>query len=66
MSRWSPILLLVVAASQSSEASQGWPGTPLPDGVLRKIYYQNALRHLPSLRSSIERQLAARQNRAGE
>jgi hypothetical protein len=28
--------------------------------VLRKIYYQNALRHLPSLRASIERQLAAR------
>jgi len=28
--------------------------------VLRKVYYQNALRHLPSLRASIEKQLAAR------
>ncbi len=35
-------------------------GVGLPDAVLRKIYYQNALRHLPSLRTSIERQLAAR------
>jgi uncharacterized protein len=35
-------------------------GIGLPDEVLRKIYYQNALRHLPSLRASIERQLAAR------
>ena len=35
-------------------------GIGLPDAVLRKIYYQNALRHLPSLRPSIERQLAAR------
>jgi predicted TIM-barrel fold metal-dependent hydrolase len=34
-------------------------GIGLPDTVLRKIYYQNALRHLPSLRPSIERQLAA-------
>ena len=35
-------------------------GIGLPDEVLRKIYYENALRHLPSLRDSIERQLAAR------
>ena len=35
-------------------------GIGLPDAVLRKIYYQNALRHIPSLRASIERQLAAR------
>jgi predicted TIM-barrel fold metal-dependent hydrolase len=35
-------------------------GIGLPDQVLRKIYYQNALRHLPSLRPSIEKQLAAR------
>ena len=35
-------------------------GIGLPDAVLRKIYYQNALRHLPSLRASIDRQLAAR------
>jgi len=35
-------------------------GIGLPDEVLRKIYYENALRHLPSLRESIERQLAAR------
>ena len=35
-------------------------GIGLPDAVLRKIYYENALRHLPSLRPSIEKQLAAR------
>ena len=35
-------------------------GLSLPDDVLRKVYYQNALGHLPSLRASIERQLAAR------
>ncbi len=35
-------------------------GIGLPDAVLRKIYYENALRHLPSLRGSIERQLATR------
>jgi predicted TIM-barrel fold metal-dependent hydrolase len=35
-------------------------GIGLPDAVLRKVYYENALRHLPSLRGSIERQLAAR------
>ena len=35
-------------------------GIGLPDAVLRKLYYENALRHLPSLRPSIERQIAAR------
>lgn len=35
-------------------------GLGLPDDVLRKIYYQNALRHLPALRASLEKQLAAR------
>ena len=35
-------------------------GLGLPDDVLRKVYYQNALRHLPALRASIERQLASR------
>jgi predicted TIM-barrel fold metal-dependent hydrolase len=35
-------------------------GIGLPDDVLRKVYYENALRHLPSLRESIERQLATR------
>jgi predicted TIM-barrel fold metal-dependent hydrolase len=35
-------------------------GIGLPDDVLRKIYYLNALKYLPSLRGSIERQLAAR------
>jgi predicted TIM-barrel fold metal-dependent hydrolase len=35
-------------------------GINLPDTVLRKIYYENALRLLPSIRPSIERQLAAR------
>jgi predicted TIM-barrel fold metal-dependent hydrolase len=32
-------------------------GVGLPDAVLRKIYYQNALRHLPALRDSILRQM---------
>jgi predicted TIM-barrel fold metal-dependent hydrolase len=32
-------------------------GVFLPDDVLRKIYYQNALKYLPSLRGSIEKQL---------
>ena len=35
-------------------------GIGLPDDVLRKVYYANALRYLPSARASIERQLAAR------
>ena len=35
-------------------------GLGLPDAVLRKIYYQNALRHLPQLKASIDRQIAAR------
>ena len=35
-------------------------GVELPDAVLRKIYYENALRYLPTLRDSITRQLAAR------
>ena len=36
-------------------------GIGLPDDVLRKVYYANALRYLPSARASIEKQLAARQ-----
>jgi predicted TIM-barrel fold metal-dependent hydrolase len=35
-------------------------GIGLPDAVLRKVYYANALRYLPASRPSIERQLAAR------
>ncbi|MEO8520674.1 MAG: amidohydrolase family protein [Acidobacteriota bacterium] len=35
-------------------------GIGLPDDVLRKVYYANALRYLPAARPSIERQLAAR------
>jgi uncharacterized protein len=35
-------------------------GIGLPAAVLRKVYYQNALRHLPSLSPSIEKQLAGR------
>jgi predicted TIM-barrel fold metal-dependent hydrolase len=35
-------------------------GIGLPDDVLRKIYYGNALRYLPSARASIARQLAGR------
>ena len=35
-------------------------GIGLPDDVLRKVYYANALRYLPSARPSIEKQLGAR------
>jgi len=35
-------------------------GIGLPDDVLRKIYYQNALRYLPAARSAMEKRLAAR------
>ena len=35
-------------------------GIGLPDDVLRKVYYANALRYLPSVRPSIERQLGGR------
>jgi predicted TIM-barrel fold metal-dependent hydrolase len=35
-------------------------GISLPDDVLRKVYYGNALKYLPSLKPSIDRQLAAR------
>ena len=35
-------------------------GLGLPDEVLRKIYYENVLEYLPSMRESIEAQLAAR------
>jgi predicted TIM-barrel fold metal-dependent hydrolase len=35
-------------------------GIGLPDEVLRKVYYANALRYLPSVRASIENQLAAK------
>jgi predicted TIM-barrel fold metal-dependent hydrolase len=35
-------------------------GVFLPDDVLRKVYYANALRYLPSLRGSIEKQLSSR------
>jgi predicted TIM-barrel fold metal-dependent hydrolase len=35
-------------------------GLGLPDEVLRKIYYENVLEFLPSMRESIEAQLAAR------
>ena len=34
-------------------------GIGLPDDVLRKVYYANALRYLPSVRASFEKQLAA-------
>ena len=39
-------------------------GIGLPDEVLRKVYFENALRHLPSLKASIELQRAARTGRA--
>jgi len=35
-------------------------GAGLPDDVIRKIYYENALRHLPALKNSINRQLGQR------
>jgi len=35
-------------------------GIGLPDEVLRKVYYANALRYLPGSRANIERRLAAR------
>ena len=35
-------------------------GIGLPDDVLRKVYYANALRYLPASRASIERQLKGR------
>jgi uncharacterized protein len=38
-------------------------GIGLPDDVLRKVYYENALRHLPRMRESIERQLEQRRQR---
>jgi hypothetical protein len=34
-------------------------GVALPDDVLRKIYYQNALRYLPGSRAAMEKHLAA-------
>ncbi len=34
-------------------------GIGLPDDVLRKVYYANALRYLPAARATIEKQLAA-------
>jgi predicted TIM-barrel fold metal-dependent hydrolase len=34
-------------------------GIGLPDDVLRKVYYANALRYLPAARATVERQLAA-------
>ncbi len=39
-------------------------GISLPDDVLRKVYYENALRHLPSLKASIDSQRDARRNAA--
>jgi predicted TIM-barrel fold metal-dependent hydrolase len=36
-------------------------GIGLPDDVLRKVYYANALRYLPSARAAFEKQLAAQQ-----
>ena len=43
----------------------GWPGhgrwnisgVGLPDGVLRKLYHENALKYLPTLRQSIRTQM---------
>ena len=35
-------------------------GIGLPDDVLRKVYYANALKYLPAARATVERQLAGR------
>jgi predicted TIM-barrel fold metal-dependent hydrolase len=35
-------------------------GIGLPDDVLRKVYYTNALRYLPAARATVEQRLAAR------
>lgn len=35
-------------------------GIGLPDDVLRKVYYANALRYLPAARATVEKQLAQR------
>ena len=35
-------------------------GIGLPDDVLRKVYYANALRHVPAAQATVERRLAAR------
>jgi predicted TIM-barrel fold metal-dependent hydrolase len=35
-------------------------GIGLPDDVLRKVYYANALKYLPAARATVERQLSAR------
>jgi predicted TIM-barrel fold metal-dependent hydrolase len=35
-------------------------GIGLPDDVLRKVYYANALRYLPAARATVEKQLAGR------
>jgi hypothetical protein len=35
-------------------------GLGLPDDVLRNVYYLNALRHLPLLQTTVEKQLSAR------
>jgi predicted TIM-barrel fold metal-dependent hydrolase len=35
-------------------------GIGLPDDVLRKVYYQNALKHLPSVRDSVQKQAGGR------
>ena len=35
-------------------------GIGLPDDVLRKVYYANALRHVPAAKATIERRRAAR------
>ena len=51
-----------IRAEGGSPAHGRWniSGIGLPDNVLRKVYYENALGHLPALRASIQRQLAAR------
>jgi hypothetical protein len=38
----------------------GISGIGLPPEVLRNVYYENALKYIPSLRPSISRQIAAR------
>jgi hypothetical protein len=49
------------ADSVAGAAARRWRiyGIGLPDDVLRKVYYANALRYVPAARATVERRLAA-------
>jgi hypothetical protein len=50
------------ADSVAGAAARRWRiyGIGLPDDVLRKVYYGNALCHVPAAHASVGRRLAAR------